>query len=276
LQAKKGGAKYICDRSSAHIRVQDELIRSEADRIGVRVAGVDPRGIEQEMAEYAAADRIMVPSEFARRTFLESGFDPARVWSVPLGIDSRAWRPLPAESDGKFRVLYFGSISLRKGVHDLLRAFELAALPNSELVLLGAVSPELACLVAGRRDAPNIRFLGHFTRQQALEWCARSTVFVLPSIEDGFGLVILEAQACGLPVIATCNSGGPDAITDGVNGYVVPIRAPEAIAERLTRLQREPELARGMRARSLEMVGRLAGWETFAQRVVERYRELLD
>jgi glycosyltransferase involved in cell wall biosynthesis len=68
------------------------------------------------------------------------------------------------------------------------------------------------------------------------------SVFVLASVADGFGMVVAQAMACGLPVIVTENVGAKDLIVDGVNGFIVPIGAPEIIAERLRQLQEDPDL----------------------------------
>jgi glycosyltransferase involved in cell wall biosynthesis len=115
---------------------------------------------------------------------------------------------------------------------------------------------------------------GRVTHEKALEWFARSSIFVLPSIEDGFGMVLAEAQACGLPVIASVNSGGPDIINEADNGFLVPIRSPDTIAELLIRLSKNPEQLRAMRIAAIRKVSELRGWESFASGVLEKYREL--
>src|SRR6266404_3942831 len=69
IKAKLRGAKYVCDRGSSHIRFQDRILREEYDRLGIRFRGIDPRTIEREEAEYAAADAITVPSTFVQRSF---------------------------------------------------------------------------------------------------------------------------------------------------------------------------------------------------------------
>jgi glycosyltransferase involved in cell wall biosynthesis len=159
-------------------------------------------------------------------------------------------------------------------VGDLLAAFERAALPNSEVVLIGGRSAESDRLLKPYRQVPNTIITGQLPQPKMREWFARSSVFVLPSIEDGFGLVIMEAQACGLPVIATVNTGGPDVIDDGRNGFVVPIRSPDAIAEKLAFLYANPDQLRAMREESLLTAKNSRGWDAFAQGMLELYGEL--
>ena len=245
--------------------------------MGVPVKPIDSAVIENELAEYEACDRIFVPSLFARKTFLDAGFADSKIWSLPYGVDLSRWRQLPAPDDGKFRVIFLGSLSLRKGIHDLLAGFAAAALPNSELVLIGANTSATEHLLAPYRALSNVIRTGPLPHAKVLEWFSRGSVFVLPSIEDGFGLVLMEAQACGLPVIATSNSGGPDVVDpERCNGFVVPIRAPTAIAERLTYLYTNPGHLRAMRSASLKRAAEMQGWSAFGDGMIQRYRALRE
>lgn len=100
---------------------------------------------------------------------------------------------------------------------------------------------------------------------------SRSHVLVLPSIEEGLALVQAEAMACGCPVIGSTNTGGADLYTDGVEGFIVPIRDARAITDRMQLLTDEPELQRTMRAAALRRVQSMGGWTTYG----ERWEELL-
>jgi glycosyltransferase involved in cell wall biosynthesis len=93
-----------------------------------------------------------------------------------------------------------------------------------------------------------------------------SDVLVLPSIEEGMALVQAEAMACGCPVIASTNTGADDLFTDGVEGFIVPIRDSEAILERMQQLADDPLLAGEMRAKSLLRVQSMGGWKEYGDR----------
>ena len=88
----------------------------------------------------------------------------------------------------------------------------------------------------------------------------------MPSIEEGLALVQGQAMACGLPVIATTNTGAEDLFTDGVEGFIVPIRDPEAIREKLLRLYHDPELREEMSRAALSRVQSMAGWDDYGVR----------
>ncbi len=99
-----------------------------------------------------------------------------------------------------------------------------------------------------------------------MERMSRSHVLVLPSIEDGFGLVMAEAMACGCPVISSSNCGGDDLFTDDVEGFIVPIRDAKAIEEKMQLLADEPERQRAMGAAALQKVRLLGGWTEYGDR----------
>jgi starch synthase len=125
-KAKKRGARYVCDRGSSHIRVQDQILREEHARWGLPYAGIDPRMMDAEESEYAEADCITVPSHFANRSFLSQGVAPEKIRLLPYGVDlskssdQREVRYLvrgrdePTKGDPLFGVSQRGSIIWRK------------------------------------------------------------------------------------------------------------------------------------------------------------------
>ena len=266
------GSWTVCDRGSTHIRVQDELLREETARTGEPAPPTDPRFIEKEEAEYDEADAIFVPSTFARQSFLHAGIDPRKVVAIPIGIRLEEFFPVPKRDD-TFRVLCVAMLSVRKGIGYLLEAMSQLALPNSEVVLRGTLLPESRGILS--------RYEGQFRLQPALprarmrDLYSQASVFVLPSIEDGFGQVIVQAMACGIPVITTTNTGGPDVITDGKDGFIVPIRDSRAIAERLEHLYRHPDAREAMGHAALETVRTWNGWERYTNQVLSTYNQRL-
>jgi glycosyltransferase involved in cell wall biosynthesis len=107
------------------------------------------------------------------------------------------------------------------------------------------------------------------------EFYAQSDVFVIASLEEGLAMVILQALACGLPVICTSHSGGADLIEDGVNGFVVPVRDPDAIVERLAALRDDPERLAEMKRAALRSVAAGRSWSEYGRAIADRYRKLL-
>ena len=263
--AKRRGIVYVCDRGSTHIRYQERIVAEEYARVGLTWHGIDPRIIDKELAEYELADAITVPSRFVANSFQDEGQYSEKLNIIPYGVNLNIFRNLdskpPAET---FRVLFVGQLSVRKGLHDLLAAFARADLPNSNLALAGPDTEDTEYLLA-RYPVQRLQRLGSLPRRELVLEMARSHVMVLPSIEEGLARVIPEALSCGCPVIITKNTGAEEYVEDLHEGFVVPVRDPDAIADCLTRLYENPELQKAMAAAARARVESLGGWRGYGE-----------
>jgi starch synthase len=258
------GGKYVCDRGSSHVRYQEAIIVEEHRRWGVRAVIGDERAMRRQEFEYAVADAITVPSEFARRSFIEMGVSPEKVVKIPYGVQLSRFRPTrPPESDS-FDVLFAGSVSLRKGVPYLLQAFQMLKHPRKRLRLAGSVDPDTLAVLQ-RIGLSGVEVLGSLPQEKLVECMSGSHVMVLPSIEEGLALVQAQAMACGCPLISSVNTGGQDLFEEGVEGFLVPIRSPEAIHDRLAQLAGDPMLQQRMSAAALSRVESLGGWTAYGE-----------
>ncbi len=266
-------AMTVCDRGSSHIRVANRLLHEEYARCGIPWRGIHEPAMQKEESEYAESDLVFVPSAFARRSFLEAGVPADKVKAIPYGVRLEEYFPT-GKGDDVFRVLCVAALNPRKGVGYLLDAFAGLSLPNSELVLRGAIEPGFERVLAPHEG----RFRLHpaVARHRMRDLYSQASVLVLPSIEDGFGLVIGQAMACGVPVIATTNTGGPDLISDGTDGFIVPVRDPGAIRERLRYLYEHPEAREAMGRAALAKVRSLQGWTDYARQVIATYEAALE
>lgn len=278
IQAKKMGMKYICDHGSSHIKFQNTIMTEEQELTGIKIRTgglVNPEVIETEQMEYNFSDKIFVASQFSKTTFISHGVSESKITVVPYGVNLSDFYPVKVDKDNKFRVVYVGALSMRKGIHYLIQAFNSLNLKKSELVLIGKKCEETEKLLAKSRLDDRIIQTGIISRSEIRKWLSRSDVFVLPSIEDGYGLVILEAQACGLPVIATVNTGSLESIQDNINGFIIPIRSSTAIAEKLLFLYQNPNIAKAMGKNALQSVSMRGGWDTYFSQVLKEYSEIL-
>jgi glycosyltransferase involved in cell wall biosynthesis len=272
-RAKSLGAHWVCDRGSSHIRYQAHILKEEYLRWGIPFNGVPKWAIEAEEAEYAACDLITIPSLFAERTFIEAGVPHSKLRRIPYGVDLKRFSSVCEPANGRFDVVFVGGVGVRKGIPYLIEAFRLLKHPHKSLKIIGSIEPSFAEWVRNIRD-DNIMFLGSMPQVALKEFLSRSHVFVLPSVEDGFGMVMAQAMACGCPVIATENTGGPDLISDGKEGYVVPIRDAKTIAEAMQRLADFPSLQREMSIACLSRVNEIQGWTEYGRAYIEIMREL--
>lgn len=241
-QAREQGAHrwlYCLNTYLPFMKVQTDF---EIATLGDPVRDLSPYTLRRFHQECGMADLIMVNSDVAKQTFVDAGISAGRVAVLRPAVDTERFRPVP-KPDDTFRVLYVGAISPRKGVHYLVPAFLNAAIPKAELLLVGGVAtPGLRIWLHDTlQQHPHIHNeLYDFGTDDPRTVFGRCSVFVLASVEDGFGLVVLEAMASGLPVIVTTNCGAADLVQDGITGFVVPPRNPDAIAEKLVYLADHP------------------------------------
>jgi glycosyltransferase involved in cell wall biosynthesis len=273
-RARVLGAKTVLDHGSCHIVVQDEILREEYGRLGLRSQEfAHPKIINKELREYQEADFIAVPSQFVKETFVNRGVPAAKLLLTPYGVNLSNFYPVPKQ-DKVFRVIHCGNISVRKGVHYLLQAFAELKLPGAELWLIGSLSDEILPFLA-RFASPNLRHLGPFPELELHKYYSQGSVYCLNSIEDGFGMTLVQAMACGLPVITTTNTGAADAVRDGRGGFIIPIREVAALKEKILYFYENPEACRSMGEAARQRVQTGFTWADYGDKIIAHYRRVL-
>jgi glycosyltransferase involved in cell wall biosynthesis len=265
VELKRRGTVIICDRGSAHQAYQERIVVDEFTRWGLSPPIYDARLRDREAASYRIADAITVPSEAAKKSFLKLGVAASKVHVIPYGVRLDQFTKIADPPTDSFEVLFVGGVNLRKGIPYLLQAFAEVRHPKKRLTIIGSPGPEIAGVVA-KLPTDDVRFLGSLPQSQLVQHMSRSHVLVLPSVEDGFGLVMPQAMACGCPILASTGTGATDLYTDGVEGFIVPIRNPEALQARLQQLADDPVLQAQMGAAALERVKSLGGWHHYGER----------
>ena len=198
-------------------------MQAEFQRWGQAYDRVDPKNIAQEEEEYAQADLITVPSTFAYESFVEMGISAQKIRKVSYGADLRRFGKVAEPDPETFQILFVGQVSFRKGIPYLLEAFENLRHPKKKMIVVGSVLPEIEQVLQSR-SFQDVQFVGVQPNAQLKEIMSRSHVMILPSLEEGLALVLGEAMACGCPLICSENCGGSDLMSDGREGFVVPIR----------------------------------------------------
>jgi len=276
-KAHQQGSSFICDRGSAHIRVQNQLLQEEHDSWGLPFSGVDARTIEQEEAEYEEADLVTVPSTFALRSFVEQGVPAKKIALLPYGVNVAMFQSVAVPDEKRFDILFVGAMSLQKGVQYLVQAYQRVTHPSKSLTFVGTPSKALIMLLRQRGLWPeDVKVLGHLPQSELKDIMSRSHVLVLPSIQDGFGMVLAQAMACGCPIIASKHTGADDLIKDGCEGFIVPIRDVNALAERLQKLADNPEVHASMAVQALEKIQKIGGWNAYGENAVAIYEKVLQ
>ena len=207
--------------------------------------------------EIALADKIIVNSPWSARLLVEAGVDAAKLVEIPL-VYERAdstcgeWRVTGGESGEKklksgkaekLKALFLGSVILRKGVGQLFDAIKMLKNEPADFTFAGPIGVKIPDEMS---SMPNVRFLGPVDKATAESLYRDSDVFLFPTLSDGFGLTQLEALGHGLPVIASGHCG--QVVEDRINGLLLPEVSPEAIADAINQLVRDPDLLADLKA----------------------------
>ncbi len=219
--------------------------------------------------ELALATDIIVPSEFVRGTLRSAGTLDASVTVLPYGAPplQQTVREEDRTGDGKLKVLFAGSLSQRKGLSYLLQAVKQLG-SKIELTLIGRRVASCQTLDAALRNYSWIPSLSH---SALLEEMSRHHVMVFPSLFEGCALVVLEAMSQGVPVITTPNAGSSQFVSDGDDGFIVPIRDAEAIEEKLEMLIRDRDRLAAMSRAAIAKAAQHS-WEQYRRRFVTTVR----
>ncbi len=248
----------------------------------------EPR-IEAERMVAQGADRVICASEGERRLLIEHyGVSPARVVQVPCGVDTDSFRPQPKQparrqlglpADDPL-VLYVGRIDPIKGIDILLRAAAQADNPF-RLLVLGGDDQDAPRMAELRSLAQELGITQRVTFREAVPhdelpaFYNAADLCIVPSYYESFGMVALEAMACGVPVVASRVGGLLETVRDGETGYLVPWRCPEPFGERLDLLLANEPLRLGL-GRQARASARSFDWREVAARVESVYHDLVS
>jgi glycosyltransferase involved in cell wall biosynthesis len=295
LAALSRAVDGIPDLIHAHLAYPDGLAAVRLGRrlgrpVVISVHGHDVRELPEARPAWRrlvvqalqGAAAVIVSSADVRRRVLALGTDPARVRFVPQGVDCRLFRPSTERrpGEGGWRLLYLGRFDPNKGVGVLLAA--MARLREQGrpvgLRLVGG-SPMSGTGALFQRQVHDLGLAGVVEFCGELPWTrvpaeiGQADLLVLPSFYDSFGIVLIEAMACGLPVVAT-RCGGPEELVPPEAGELVPVADPEALAQGIARvLDRYATYDRAAIRRRIE---RLYDYPELAARIAGIYREVLD
>lgn len=259
---------------NSHVEHQEQLLKEEYARCGAGYTPVYAPELKRRLAEYEEADYILCPSEFVRRSFLARGFAPGKILKNIYGVSPpcEPARPAATAKPRSLRILFVGTISIRKGVRYLVEAFRKVRVPGKELWLVGP--PSAPTGLENILLPEGVSFRGVLKGEALRAAYQGADIFVLPSVEEGMALVMGEAMGNGLPVIATTNTGADDLYTDGVEGFIVPAGNADMLADKIQCLADDILLRTRMRAVALSRARVLGGWEVSGAALVKTLTQL--
>lgn len=263
------GVARILDFPSLNSRQYQELQRMEKS-LYPELSGQYEKYFERKFerrqarrdAEMASADVIITNSSLSKESHINAGANPDKIFAVPYGAPPVSVRLEERPKDRPLRAIWAGTFSLRKGAHYFLEGWRALGDSNAAIAdVYGAVViPER--LLAPRIESINFR--GSVTRPALFEQFERSDVLVFPTLSDGFGMVVTEALACGLPVITTDQAGARDLVKHEHNGLIIPAHEPKAITDALLWCLDNRQKLSDMRRAALETASKWQ-WEDYRQ-----------
>lgn len=226
------------------------------------------------------ARRLACGSTYVRDGILRDHVGKTRI--IPPGVDTTRFSPAPRRNTAPV-VLYVGSLNLsdqHKRFTDLLAACQemLPAVPGLRLLVVGGGDglPMYREMAAEMGIGGCVEFLGRLNGEALADLYRQAAVFALPSLAEAFGMVMTEAMACGLPVVATRGGAAPEVVADGVDGLLVPQRDPHALAEALMTLLANPDRATAMGAAGRRKVVAEMRWPRRVAALNDMFTDVLD
>ncbi len=237
--AQRLGATFVLDRACPDIRVQQDVMAEEAKKVGSEFRRNSPWFIERQVEEYETADFILSPSDYSRRSFPE----PLRkkVVLAPLFGRSKVSFREPKSLGSTFVLGCVGGQPLRKGYLYLLQAWKELALPNAKLkIRTGDAMYRYPLLKQLMSELPNVELVSYVP--DISRFYAECDAFILPSVDDGFGMALFEAVANGVPSVATRSCGASELLVAERDCLLIDAFSVEQIKDSVLRLYESRDL----------------------------------
>lgn len=267
-----GNIKLTYEAAFGSIAYAHEILKHESDNNPEWIHSIpklSQRTIQKQNEELELADQIIVASKFAQRTLKPSSSANKKTLVIPYGSQTiKPRKELSNTKKGCLKVMYVGALTQQKGISYLFEALNIAS-KNVELKTI-IIGDDYA---NGSNRLLNIElrkytWLSSAPHQTVINHLLEADILILPSLAEAFGLVVAEALSTGTTVIVSENCGAADLITNGVNGYIVPIRSAQSIADILIDLSGNPEKLNFLKNNALQTsYGNT--WEAYAKGLID-------
>ncbi len=266
-------AIILLERGSAHILEQNNLLQD--DKMN---KAISQDMIDKEITEYQAVDIISTISLFAKSSFLKYGFQEEKIFVNNMGVDLQEFPSI----DRKIKTIneplvvgYVGVMSKQKNVQGLIQAVAYLRTQNIPIKLLLVGGIDTTNFDAQSLKEDFIDYQPSMPQRELYKIYAQMDIFVLNSLQDGFGLVLLQAMSTGLPIIATTNTGAPDVVKEGENGFVIPINDEAALADKILFYYQNRLKTHEMGINARKTASNGFSWNDYGQRYVQYLEQLI-
>jgi glycosyltransferase involved in cell wall biosynthesis len=277
--ARKLGIPTVLERPNAHTGFALERVQKECALLGIAMPeghehGDNPEKTRLEDQEFRLADRLLCPSDFVARTFVERGFPPEKLARHQYGFDEKIYFPDGKPRDPKrgLTLLFVGGCAPRKGLHYALDAWlGSPAHRDGQFLIAGGFIPGYAERLSSQLSDPSVRVLGH--RRDVPELMRGADILILPSIEEGSALVTYEARGSGCVLLVSDAAGA--VCRHGENALVHEVGDVAAITRHITMLHDDRALFERLRESSLRTAKDIT-WTAAGRVLLGVYRESIE
>ncbi|GIU70076.1 MAG: hypothetical protein KatS3mg002_1312 [Candidatus Woesearchaeota archaeon] len=274
IRKNNPNAKIIIERGSSHIEKQDELLKMI---YGKQI--ISKHVLNIELKEYALADYISVPSIFAKNSFLEKGFKEEKILLNNYGVDLSDFYEIndtkSKNENDKLIVGYAGTISARKNVNGIIDSVKELVDEGYKIQLNIVGTIDLSTFDTKLLNHSFINYQNKIPQKELVIFYNNIDVFIQNSIEEGLSMVILQAMACGKPIIATENSGAADFIDDGKEGFIIPILNNSILKEKIKYFYENKDAIVKFGERAAIKVTNGFTWEEYGKRAIALYNSII-
>lgn len=227
---KETGTVCVLDHAATHYKFQQST--REKFCIKDNVSQYTRHMINsKKYEELTLADYILTPSSYTKQIFIGYGISEKKLLTIPYGTDISLLSSRKIKKHTKkLRVLFTGTPSYEKGIAVIEKAIQ--KLDNCMFIFAGSMTPELNKLLELYKG--KVKYVGYLHREKLVNTYQQSDIFILPSFSDSFGLSVLEAMACGVPVIITKYTGAKDVVRNGIDGWIIPPGNPKILISRIS------------------------------------------
>lgn len=282
LKKKNAKIKLVMDVSAANRGYMKQVYEKDMELVPHFSARMksenkflwNEKSMRLYLDEIVYPDAFIVPSYFVARSLQYEGVDPEKIHVCPYGVDVAKFKCKTYEKIGKrpLKFIYVGGIKALKGVAYLLDAFMEIPKEEATLTIVGAYNEHDEDI---QKYLNRVNFSGMCLHSQIPELLRKADVFILPSLGEGLSLSTLEASACGLPLIVTENSGVNDRMTEGREGFVIPIQSKRAIIKKIEWFVENPDKIESMGRAAQEMAHRYT-WERYYEQAGDIVQEIFE
>ncbi len=275
-EVKKRGGKTILHSQWMHPITQEKLLNSEFKKIGINSKAINQKRIKRQLLEIDNVDLIWCISKLVKDSYISNGLKINKLIDLNLGVDFEKYSNVDKNlrSKNEFTVLFVGNVNPEKGVYVLLEAIKKTNIKNIKVIFNGAIPKYFKSIFDNKVKElhnKNINFV--VSPGNPIKNYAAASVFVLPSIHESFGLVVLEAMSAALPVIISDMVGAKDCVKEGVNGFVFKSGNSDELAQILCKFYKNPRLVEQM-GRQSSLIAKNFDWNIIVFELLRLIRSL--